>query len=188
MSRDVIVVMALKREGQGVFEREGVPVLYTGLGKVNAAMALAGHLVKRPASLVMNFGTVGSARFATHELVACASFVQRDMDVTPLGFAHGETPFEPHVPARLDFAIELPWLPQAVCATGDRFETAGHAYEVVDMEGYALAKVCRAAGVRFACAKCVTDGADHAAAGDWAANLPRAAAAFLEHYRRLVNA
>ena len=39
-----LVVMALELEAQGVFERAGVPVLYTGLGKVNAALALARRL------------------------------------------------------------------------------------------------------------------------------------------------
>jgi adenosylhomocysteine nucleosidase len=46
------------------------------------------------------------------------------------------------------------------------------------MEAYAYAKVCRLEGARFACAKYITDGADHAAAGDWSANLSAAAAAF----------
>ena len=39
-----LIVMALELEGQGVFERQGVQVLYTGLGKVNAAIALTRRL------------------------------------------------------------------------------------------------------------------------------------------------
>jgi hypothetical protein len=38
--RDWLVVMALPLEAQGVFEQAGIAVLYTGVGKVNAAMAL----------------------------------------------------------------------------------------------------------------------------------------------------
>jgi hypothetical protein len=45
--------------------------------------------------------------------------------------------------------------------------------------------VCRAEGIRFACAKYVSDGADHAAASDWQANLHRAAEQFLALYRSL---
>jgi adenosylhomocysteine nucleosidase len=183
----ILPVIALEREAQGVFERAGVAVLYTGLGKVNAAMTLARRLaVGELPELVINFGTVGSPTLPTHSVVACHAFVQRDMDVTGLGFAHGETPFE-DVPARLEVEARLPWLPQVVCGTGDRFETGPPLVpcDVVDMEAYALAKVCRVAGVPFACVKVVTDGADHAAAGDWEANLPRAAAHFLDAYRRL---
>ena len=34
----LLVVMALPVESHGIFERAGVPVLYTGLGKINATM------------------------------------------------------------------------------------------------------------------------------------------------------
>ena len=53
------------------------------------------------------------------------------------------------------------------------------------MEAYALAKVCHVEGTAFACAKYVSDGADHAAAADWQANLHRAADRFLALYRQL---
>ena len=57
--------MALPAEGAGRFERQGITVFYTGVGKVNAAIALcrrfaeyrrAGHALP----LVVNFGTAGS--------------------------------------------------------------------------------------------------------------------------------
>ena len=91
-----LVVIALELEGQGLFERADISVLYTGLGKVNAALSLAKKLATLRAqaalpSLVVNFGTAGSRRFATGSVVACRQFVQRDMDVTGLGFSLGET-------------------------------------------------------------------------------------------------
>jgi adenosylhomocysteine nucleosidase len=186
-----LVTVALEIEAQGLFEAAGVPVLYTGLGKVNAAIALAARLAElraRGAALptVLNFGTAGSPVLPTHTIVACRAFVQRDMDVTGLGFAPGVTPFE-HEPPRLEFEEMFSNLPQGVCGSGDRFETGQPAVacDVIDMEAYALAKACRRAGTRFGCVKYVTDGADHAAADDWQKNLPRAAAAFLEQYRWL---
>ena len=36
----ILVVIALRVESSGVFEAAGVPVLYCGVGKVNAAIAL----------------------------------------------------------------------------------------------------------------------------------------------------
>lgn len=187
---DVLVVMALEAEAQGRFDERGVDVLFTGLGKVNAAYRLTRRLAEEKAlgrkPLVVNFGTAGSRRFPAGTVVACRRFVQRDMDVRELGFAAGETPFE-DVPATLEFPEVLSRLPHATCATADRFETLDHAlsWDVVDMEAYALAKVCWFEGVPFACAKYVSDGADASASSDWQASLPRAADAFLELYHAL---
>src|SRR3954465_4175590 len=157
--RPPLVVIALELEGQGLFEEAGVSVLYTGLGKVNAALSLARRLSTLRAQgalpkLVVNFGTAGSRVFSTGSVVACRKFVQRDMDVTGLGFALGETPFEA-LPPMLSGPAVFRNLPEGVCGTGDRFETgaAGLPCEVIDMEAYALAKACLAEEIPFACAK-----------------------------------
>jgi adenosylhomocysteine nucleosidase len=184
--------MALEIESQGLFAEREVPVLYTGLGKVNAAYRLARALTEHRAQhgslpQVVNFGTVGSPKLSAGSVVACRRFVQRDMDVTGLGFALGTTPFE-DVPPTLEFATMFPGLPEGVCGTGDRFETGKPLVDcdVIDMEGYALAKVCHLEGAAFGAVKFVTDGADGDAGVDWQANLPRAARAFVEHYARLL--
>jgi len=187
-----LVVMALPVESQERFEQAGVDVLYTGIGKVNAAhrltRALAGARAAGRQPLVVNFGTAGSRRFRTGTVIACRRFVQRDMDVRGLGFAEFETPFE-DVPKEIELPAVFDDLEHGVCGSGDSFEsgTAVPRFDVVDMEAYALAKVCLLEGARFACAKYVTDGADADAAGDWKANLPRAADAFLALYRRLTD-
>jgi len=184
-----LIVMALEIEGQGLFERAGVPVLYTGLGKVNAALALMRALrdwrhEARAMPLVLNFGTAGSHILKTGSLVACREFVQRDMDVSGIGYPLGVTPFEA-IPARLEFPAVFEELPPALCGSGDSFQTgvAKLHCEVIDMEAYALAKVCHLEGAAFGCAKYVTDGADGAAADDWQRNLPQAAAAFWQLYQ-----
>jgi adenosylhomocysteine nucleosidase len=181
--------MALRAESDGVFEAGAVPVVYCGVGKVNAAMALAGLLERHRISgtalpLIVNFGTVGSRRHAGGSLVACHEFVQRDMDVRALGFPLGVTPYD-DVPPRLRFDPVFTRLPAAVCGSGDSFAVSEVEVEcdVVDMEAYALAKVCRLAGAQFACAKYVTDGADGAAAADWQRNVHKAAEMFLTLYR-----
>ena len=185
-----LIVMALELEGQGVFERLGIPVLYCGVGKVNAAYALTRRLADyRHAGLasphVINFGTAGSRRHPAGTLLECRAFVQRDMDVSGLGVPLGTTPFDGDVPARLELPSVLPELTPAVCGTGDSFAMTECAVEcdVVDMEGYALAKVCWLERARFTAVKCVTDGADHAAGADWQSNLHHAAERFLQLYR-----
>jgi adenosylhomocysteine nucleosidase len=190
-SETLLVVMALEVESHGLFAARGVSVLYTGLGKVNAAYRLARALTERRLAhgtlpRVVNFGTAGSPTLLAGSLVACHRFVQRDMDVSGLGFAIGTTPFE-DVPAMLEFPRLFPELPDGVCGTGDRFETGKPVVDcdVIDMEAYALAKVCRLEGAVFGAVKFVTDGADGNAGVDWQANLPRAAQAFVEHHAKL---
>lgn len=190
MTDSVLIVMALEVEAQGRFAEE--PVLFTGIGKVNAAHRLTRRLLEERAAgrkpIVVNFGTAGSRSYPTGSVVACRRFVQRDMDVRELGFAIGVTPFE-DMPHELNFEPIFPQLPHGVCATADRFETLDHApeWEVIDMEAYALAKVCALEGVTFGCAKFITDGADSNASNDWQTNLPRAADAFVRLYESLKN-
>jgi hypothetical protein len=112
---------------------------------------------------VINFGTAGSRRHPTGACVECHAFVQRDMDVSGLGVPLGTTPFDAGVPVRLEFPPVFAQLTPAVCGTGDSFATDRVRVEcdVLDMEGYALAKVCWLERTRFTAVKWVTDGADH---------------------------
>lgn len=190
-SKRPLVVMALPQEGGTLFESAEIPVLYTGVGKINATYHLALRLAEYrarnlPLPLVVNFGTAGSAQFERGQLVSCHTFVQRDMDASPLGFEPGATPFDP-TPNVLTFPSLATHLPEAVCGTGDSFATS-HVethFSVVDMEAYALAKVCWLQGARFGCIKFVTDGADDGAANAWQEMVGHAAERFLELYRGL---
>jgi adenosylhomocysteine nucleosidase len=189
----ILVVVALQAESAGVFEAAGIPVLYCGVGKVNAAIALARELGRylrqgQALPLVLNFGSAGSRQHATGTLVECHEFVQRDMDVSGLGFALGVTPYD-EAPPCLRFERIFNHLPSAVCGSGDSFATAPAGIEcgVLDMEAYALAKVCWSEKAQFACAKYVSDGADHAAADDWQQNLHKAADEFLQLYVRVAR-
>jgi adenosylhomocysteine nucleosidase len=190
---NTLVVVALRGESAGVFEAAGIPVLYCGVGKVNAAMALARALAPyrlqgQAMPLVLNFGSAGSRRHPTGTLVGCHEFVQRDMDVSGLGFALGVTPYD-EAPPCLRFDPVFKHLPSAVCGSGDSFATTATEMDcgVVDMEAYALAKVCWFDKAPFACAKYVSDGADHVAADDWQQNLHKAADEFLSLYRGVLR-
>jgi adenosylhomocysteine nucleosidase len=184
----VVVVMALPAESAGVFEEASVSVLYCGVGKVNAAIALTRELRRyvyeaRPLPLVLNFGSAGSRVHVAGSLLACHEFVQRDMDVSGLGFPLGVTPFD-EAPSRLSFEPRFPTLSAAVCGSGDSFAMAAWGMDcgVVDMEAYALAKVCWLERAPFACVKYVTDGADDDAALHWKSNVHKAAREFLNLY------
>ena len=186
-----IVVIAVLAESSGTFESANVPYLLCGVGKVNAAIALSNELSRYvhasvPMPLVINFGTAGSRIHTAGSFVECCEFIQRDMDARDIGFALGETPFDT-LPAKLTFPLTFGNLPVAVCGTGDSFATGSAEFEcgIVDMEAFALAKVCKVFGAAFACVKYVSDGADHSSAVDWQSNVHKAAEEFLRLYNQL---
>lgn len=170
---DILIVCALEIETQG--QLEDYDILYTGVGKVNATFKLTKRLSGFAPKLVINYGTAGSRKIKKKTLVDCTKFVQRDMDVTGLGFMRGETPFEDEPPLMLDFGItEYNNIRRrATCGSGDSFVEDRTQYygEVVDMEAYALAKVCYNYKIPFVSFKYITDGADEQAHEDWEKNL-----------------
>ena len=175
--KKILIVCALEVETQG--ELNDYDVLYTGVGKVNATFELTRKFGKYgshiPYDLVINYGTAGSRKIKKKTLVDCTKFIQRDMDVTGLGFMRGETPFEQDPPFVIQQQnIEFnPIGRNATCGSGDNFveDKTNYYGEVVDMEAYALAKVCYLYDVPFISFKYITDGADEQAHEDWEANL-----------------
>ena len=177
LNKSILIVCALEIETQG--QLEDYDVLYTGVGKVNATFELTRKFGKYgshiPYDLVINYGTAGSRKIKKKTLVDCTKFIQRDMDVTGLGFMRGETPFEQDPPFVIQQQnIEFnPIGRNATCGSGDNFveDKTNYYGEVVDMEAYALAKVCYLYDVPFISFKYITDGADEQAHEDWEANL-----------------
>ena len=177
LDKKPLIVCALEIETQG--KLDDYDVLYTGVGKVNSTLQLTRKFGKLgsyvPYDLVINYGTAGSRKIKKKTLVDCTKFIQRDMDVTGLGFMRGETPFEQDPPFVIQQQnIEFnPIGRNATCGSGDNFAEDKSQYygEVVDMEAYALAKVCYLYDVPFISFKYITDGADEQAHEDWEANL-----------------
>ena len=140
-------------------------VFLTGLGKVNAAIATTKLILEHSPSLVVNFGTAGSVSSEyAQELVECTGYIQRDMDCSPLGFDKFVTPYEEE--------HHLIGSPEIICGSGDSFmtdvgELPAAGVHIVDMEAYAIAKVCRAFDIPFRCFKYISDNADENAGADW---------------------
>ena len=171
-----LIVCALEVETQG--QLEDYDVLYTGVGKVNATFKLTQKFGKFgsyvPYDLVINYGTAGSRKIKKKQLVDCTKFIQRDMDVTGLGFMKGETPFESDPSITIQSTSEFnPIGRKASCGSGDSFveDRTNYYGEVVDMEAYALAKVCYHYDIPFISFKYITDGADEQSHEEWEVNL-----------------
>jgi adenosylhomocysteine nucleosidase len=174
MKKNILLVMALPQENVGNrLDQFGLPILYTGVGKINAAIKLSEALSKtREECIVINLGSAGSHQYNAGETLCITRFFQHDMDATALGFDLGQTPFEeePHITN----GLPVPGMKEATCFTGDRFVTDRHpdlTFDVIDMEAYALAKTCRHHNAKFIALKFITDGANGQAAKDWSESL-----------------
>lgn len=182
-AEDVLLVFALEAEAQDQFME--FPKLFCGIGKVNAATGLAMALAERKYAqghyprVVVNLGSAGSSLLPRGHLINCTGFVERDMDVTALGLPPYVTKHE--TPAVLRYGLRAPDYVEAVCGSGDSFVAENPAlahtrpWQIVDMEAYALAKICQRQQVSFGCVKYVTDGADETAAVSWETALADAA-------------
>ncbi len=158
----MIILTALQEEIPTLHKEDHVFV--TGLGKVNAAFQTTQVILENKPTLIVNFGTAGAVSDdIKYGLVECTGFVQRDMDCSPLGFEKFVTPFEE--------SGHMIGTPEIICATGDSFLTDASdlpgCVHVVDMEAYAIAKVCSHFNIPFRCFKYISDKADKTAGDDW---------------------
>ncbi|WP_405780119.1 nucleosidase [Streptomyces sp. NBC_01378] len=159
-----LLVLAVKEEAQ--FLDTDLPVLLTGMGKVNAATALATVLARGPhPSGIVNLGTAGALRPGWAGTHVIGSVIQHDLDNAVLASLTGEIYGAP---------IDLPEDGGPVLATGDSFisDEAARARlaalaPLVDMEGYALASAAQQAGVPLRIVKHVSDEAGDGAARTW---------------------
>ncbi|MFD9593395.1 nucleosidase [Kitasatospora sp. NPDC086009] len=159
-----LLVVAVREEAAYLGDR--LPVLLTGIGKVNATAALATVLARgEHPSEVVNLGTAGALRSGwagTHTVV---QVIQHDLDSPALLELTGRTYGAPLMVGKGD---------GPVLATGDQFVSgaaardrlAEHA-DLVDMEGYAVATVAHRAGLSVRLVKHVSDEAGEGAVHSW---------------------
>ncbi|MFJ2578953.1 nucleosidase [Kitasatospora aureofaciens] len=159
-----LLVVAVREEAAHLDDR--LPVLLTGIGKINAAAALATVLAQgeKPAE-VINLGTAGALRPGWEGTHHVTQVIQHDLDSPALLALTGRSYGAPLVIAKGDGPI---------LATGDLFVSdpaardrlAEHA-DLVDMEGYAVATVALRAGVPVRLVKHVSDEAGAGAVHTW---------------------
>jgi len=146
---------------------------HVGVGKINATYNTLQLINIHKPKLIINYGTAGAINTELKGIVECTKFYQRDMDVRGLDFELGETPF--------DKIKEIITSKDGYsCGTGDSFvnKKIDMEVDVVDMEAYAIAKVCKLENIEFKCFKYISDNADENADNDWNKNLALGATAF----------
>ena len=169
-----IILIALEVEAPKMSHWDNV--FFTGVGKVNAAMTAAKLIERHKPDVVWNFGTAGGITVDSgiHKVT---QFVQRDMVCGGIGCAPGQTPFEQ--------GIVLGEGDGLTCSTGDNFVSDPNLEipaDLVEMEAYAIAKVCQDAGVEFQCYKYVSDQADGDASEEWSKSVANGEPHFIEVY------
>ena len=171
-----IFVAALKEETPGLNF-----FYHTGAGKINATYNLTKLIITHKPKEVINFGTAGAISKNLEGIIECTKFYQRDMDVSALmDFKIGETPFD-------DINEIILSSDGFSCGTGDSFVTGPIPIkvDVVDMEAYALAKICKLEKIKFKCFKFISDNADESANVDWAENCKKGAQLFKQKLKDL---
>ena len=175
----MLILVAIEDE----LKRSELPdhkIEYIGVGKVNAVFNTLNAIEKHSPKQIINFGTAGSLDSNLKGLVEVSKFFQRDMDASPLGFELGQTPFEKDI--EITFGRE-----GVTCGTGDKFVTRTPRLktDIVDMEAFAIAKVCKLKKIDFRCFKFISDNADDQAKDEWADNVSLGARLFIEKIRNL---
>ncbi|MBY0383347.1 MAG: 5'-methylthioadenosine nucleosidase [Xanthobacteraceae bacterium] len=166
MSDIVLVLTAVEDELKKTRAPRGVEVVYTGVGKVNAASIATQTVIALQPRLVINYGTAGKIHKMHSGLVEVAHVIQRDMDTMPLA-PRGQTLFAPELDKFSSGHGTV------TCGTGDSFVSAIDPWlvennvDIVDMELYAIAHVCTRLEVPWRAFKFITDDADDNAPDHW---------------------
>ena len=174
---DKLFLAAIKEETVGLHYFKHI-----GVGKINAAYNTLKLIQIHKPKIIVNYGTAGAINTKLKGIVECTKFYQRDMDVRGLDFKLGETPFDK---VREIIISDSGYS----CGTGDSFvnQKIEMEVDVVDMEAYAIAKVCMLENIEFKCFKYISDNADENANNDWNTNLALGAEAFAKMINKNFN-
>ena len=175
----ILILVAVEAE----LSQKDLPDLrihYTGVGKINASIKTLEIIKDYSPTQIINYGTAGSLNKKLKGLVEVNQFFQRDMDASPLGFKIGQTPFDDIEEIKFGNGGYS-------CGTGDSFvtQTPKLKMDLVDMEAYAIAKICYLKNIKFRCFKYISDYADGGANDDWIKNVSMGKKLFIKRIRDL---
>lgn len=188
-----LIVVAVAAEAADM--DEDAPVLLTGIGRLNATLALTDclhrylHAGGLP-SAIINVGTAGALRPGLTGVHRIDRVVLHDFSHAGVAALTGRDEYPP-----IDLATDRPDPSSGLTlATGDVFVEDGTVRDrlaqdadLVDMEGYAVATVAQWFGVPVQLAKIVGDAADDAAGTSWHREMPALARELAAHSRHALG-
>lgn len=160
----VVLVSATPLEHGGLKDINGVPIFQVGIGKTNSAMNMTEIILKEDPDLVVNFGSCGNLKdFKVGEVIEVGS-VYNNIDVRPFA-EYGCTP------ESNECEIQISNSGISCFSTDQIYDNSRIDYaqkylemintcDIVDMECYPLAYVCKKHGVEFKSYKWVSDDGD----------------------------
>lgn len=152
------------------------PVVYTGVGLSNAAMMTYHAIVEHGPDRIINYGSAGTLK-ALKGLHSVAAVCQRDADCSPLrerGFMLGE-----------NILYYQSGNTGIRCGSGNNFVTDPDTWtrdhcDIVDMELWAIAKVCDLHKIPWTSVKWISDNADGEAGTTWETALAQGQVEFIK--------
>jgi len=171
----------MTERNRDLLETMGITLIMTGVGTLNACMA-AMKSIAAGADYIINIGTAGSHTLPVGTVIQGNGYVKRDVDATLImrsiipDFPKFLMPFENDIVLKPKRLLNNTGLVQGLVFTGDN--THGHtevnedypAFACVEMEAYAIAKVCIDAGIPFDSFKFISDGAGESVGEEWNQN------------------
>lgn len=186
MKKDLLIITALETELKPELIPQGIDILYTGIGKINAAMTTYRAIAKYQPARIVNFGTAGRITLHLEGLIEIGRVIQRDMNAEPLA-PRGKTPFSRD-------PIEYQSIGgQYRCGTGDSFVNAKDEWllhqkvDVVDMELFAIAAVAHHHQIPWQSFKYITDEANEESGKNWQERVHHGQELFLNKLQELLN-
>jgi len=149
----IILVSATPIEHGGLKEINGLPIFQVGIGKINSAMNMMKLIYEEQPDEVINFGSCGNLKNHKVGSILQVGEIINDMDTqglseNPIIKLHGH-------------GIKCFTTDTIYDSTHERYTDTYNSLikdcNIVDMECYALAQVCRKMGVEFNSYKWVSD-------------------------------
>jgi adenosylhomocysteine nucleosidase len=179
-----ILVSATPLEHGGLMEVNGLPIFQIGIGKTNSSMNMTEIILKEKPDVVINFGSCGNLKdFKVGEVIE-VGIVHNNIDVRPFA-PYGCTPENNECEIKLSNS-------GIKCFTTDQiYDNSRTDYaqkylemitssDIVDMECYSLAYVCKHYGIDFKSYKWVSDDGD-------IENWERNAAVGFENFKKILK-
>lgn len=185
MKTEFLIITALESELKRASLPNGVESVYTGVGKINAAITSLNAIAQYSPKRIINFGTAGKIKSDLHGLLEIGKVIQRDMHAEPLA-PRGSTPFCIRPQEYLSTG-------QFICGSGDSFVTAHDPWlheqnvDVVDMELYAIAATAHNYQIPWQSFKYITDNANEDSGSDWSERVHYGQELFLEKLQQMIE-
>jgi adenosylhomocysteine nucleosidase len=184
MKTQILIITALESELKRSALPSGIEIVYSGVGKINAAITATKAIAEYAPAQIINFGTAGKVNPNLQGLLEIGKVVQRDMQTEPLA-PRGTTPFC-NKPSTYESTGQF------ICGTGDSFVTAHDPWlhtqgiDVVDMELFAIAAVAHEHQIAWRSFKYITDDANEHSGDDWQHKVHHGQDLFLETLRNIL--